>query len=208
MIARLKGKLVEKKEHAVVLEQGGIFYEVMVPASVLSRIDAAVDASGDVTLVTHFYFQIGPSSGVPVLVGFLNEVERDFFLQFISVSGIGPKAAVRALDRSIAEIARAIGEGDAAALKELPGIGPQKAKEIVAKLQSKVSRFGLIQDGGVREERHDARPFEAEALSVLLQLQYKKAEAEEMIKKALERNKSIRSVEELLNELYKQKVRG
>ena len=206
MIARLRGKIVEKRDLAVILDVGGIFYEVFVPVSVAQRLEAAKDAEGLVTFVTHHYFQIGPSSGVPVLIGFLNEVEKDFFLQFISVSGIGPKAAVRALDRSIAEIASAIVKGDATYLKTLPGIGQQKAKDIVAKLQAKMGRFALIQDRSVEESAIPAPAFQEEAVAVLLQLQYKKPEAEEMVKKALERNKFVRSAEELLNEIYKQRI--
>ncbi|MBF0569390.1 MAG: Holliday junction DNA helicase RuvA [Candidatus Omnitrophica bacterium] len=206
MIARLQGKIVEKKDLAVILDAGGIFYEVQVPSSVAQRLESAQAPDGTVTLITHHYFQIGPSSGMPVLVGFLNEIEKEFFLQFISVSGIGPKAAVKALDRSIAEIAAAIDQGDIAFLKTLPGIGQQKAKDVVAKLQGKVSRFGLIQDKAVREESSVPAAFRDEALEVLGQLQYKKAEAEEMIRKALERNKAISTAEELLNEIYKQRV--
>ncbi|MBF0123581.1 MAG: Holliday junction DNA helicase RuvA [Candidatus Omnitrophica bacterium] len=206
MIARLKGKVVEKKDLAVILDVGGIFYEVILPASVAQRLDAAKDNDGQVTLITHHYFQIGPSSGIPVLVGFLNEVEKDFFLQFISVSGIGPKAAVRALNRSIAEIASAIDKGDAAFLKTLPGIGQQKARDIVAKLQGKISRFGLIQDKSVSEEKSMPVALRDEALAVLLQLQYKKLEAEEMIAKAIARNKDVKTPEELLNEIYKQRI--
>jgi len=208
MIARLRGKIVEQKDLAVVLDVGGIFYEVFIPASVAKRLGSARDADGNVTLMTHHYFQLGPSSGNPVLIGFLNEVEKDFFLQFISVSGIGPKAAMKALDRSIAEIASAIDKGDVAFLKTLPGIGQQRAKDIVAKLQGKVSRFGLIQDRAVQEraESVSVPAFREEALAVLLQLQYKKAEAEEMIARALERNKAVRTVEELLNEIYKQRI--
>jgi Holliday junction resolvasome RuvABC DNA-binding subunit len=115
---------------------------------------------------------------------------------------------VKALDRSIAEIATAIDKGDVAFLKTLPGIGQQRAKDIVAKLQGKVSRFGLIQDRAVadRPEAAPAPAFREEALQVLLQLQYKKAEAEGMITRALERNGTIGSIEELLNEIYKQRI--
>ena len=142
-----------------------------------------------------------------MLIGFLNEVERDFFLDFISVSGIGPRAAVKALNKPISEIAQAIHAADAAYLKTLPGIGLQRAKEIVAKLQNKVGRFVLIQDKGAAvKERTLSRNFEQEALTVLLQLQYKKQEAEAMIQKALERAGGIQTTEELLNEIYKQKV--
>lgn len=206
MIARIKGNIVEKKENAVVINVSGIFYEVIVPCSVMRRIDSMVDIDGFVTLSTYYYFQMNPSSGTPHMFGFLNELEKDFFLQFISVSGIGPKAAIRALDRSIADIARAIDEGDAAFLKTLPGIGQQKAKDVIAKLQGKVSRFALIKDHALKAEAVAVVPFKDEALAVLVQLQYKKAEAEDMISKALTRDPGLATVEALLNEIYKQKV--
>ena len=206
MIARIKGHIFEKRENAVVVDVSGIFYEVFVPASVLQRIDELKGPDGSVALITHHYLQVGPSSAVPILVGFLNEVEKEFFLQFISVSGIGPKAAVRALNRSIAEIASAIDKGDSAFLKSLPGIGQQKAKDIIAKLQGKVGRFGLIRDKAVQEEAAPVAAFQEDAVAVLVQLQYKNAEAAEMVRKALERNRSIGTTEELLNEIYRQRT--
>ncbi len=203
MISRLKGKVVDSRDNTVIVEANGLGYEVLVPTSVFQRLDAAKDADGCISLTTYHYVLMTPSSATPVLVGFLNELEKDFFLQFISVSGIGPKAAVRALDRSIAEISRAIDEGDAAFLKTLPGIGSQKAKDIIAKLQGKVGRFGLIPDKATKTtETVVVRAFQDEALAVLMQLQYKKPEALDMVTRALDRKKDIKTVEELLNEIY------
>ena len=105
MIVHLTGKLKAKSEISVVVDVDGLSYEVMVPVSILQRIDQSVDPEGRIHLITYHYFQIDQSRGTPVLIGFLNEVERDFFLQFITVSGIGPRAAVRALSKPIAEIA-------------------------------------------------------------------------------------------------------
>ncbi|MBF0594450.1 MAG: Holliday junction branch migration protein RuvA [Candidatus Omnitrophica bacterium] len=206
MIARIKGNVVELKDLAVIIDAGGIFYEVSIPASVAQRLSAQQGQDGVITLVTHHYYQMTPSSATPILVGFLNDLEKDFFLQFISVSGIGPKAAVKALDRSISEIASAIDKGDIAYLKTLPGIGQQKARDIVAKLQGKVSRFGLIPDAGVKRDVSVSVAFKDEAIEVLMQLQYKKSEAEAMVAKVLERNSSICSTEELLNTIYTQKA--
>ena len=148
-----------------------------------------------------------PSSATPVLVGFLNELERDFFLEFIKVSGIGPRAAVKALNKSIGEIAQAIDRGDTGYLKTLPGIGMQRAKEVVAKLQGKMGKFTLMQDKVVDVPLTPAlSDIKTEALLILEQLQYKKAEAEAMVVKALDRNKDIKTSEELLNEIYKQRI--
>jgi Holliday junction DNA helicase RuvA len=208
MIARLQGILAEKREHSLLLNVGGIFYEVMVPQSIIGRVDGAVDADGKVTLVIYHYFQLTPSSANPMLIGFLNEVEREFFLDFISVSGIGPRAAVKALNKPISEIAQAIHAGDVAYLKTLPGIGLQRAKEVVAKLQNKTGRFALIQDKeNSTPVKTISQGFEQEALEVLLQLQYKRQEAAAMIQKAMERSVSINTVEELLNEIYKQRIK-
>ncbi|MFA6385037.1 MAG: helix-hairpin-helix domain-containing protein, partial [Candidatus Omnitrophota bacterium] len=122
----------------------------------------------------------------------------------ITVSGIGPRAAVRALNKPISAIARAIDEGDIVFLKTLPGIGQQRAKEIVAKLQNKVGKFGLIQDGAAKQPAQETS-FEQESLAVLMQLGYKKPEAVLMMNKAREINPSISSTEELLNEVYRQR---
>jgi hypothetical protein len=107
--------------------------------------------------------------GIPVLIGFLNEVEREFFTRFISVSGVGPRAALKALTQPIPVIAKAIDEGDVELLRSLPGIGEQRAKEIVAKLQGKVGKFALIQtrEGAVPSAEPPASAIEDEAVAVL-----------------------------------------
>jgi Holliday junction DNA helicase RuvA len=208
MIVKIAGKLIEKKDQSLVVDVNGLFYEVIVPASVLERVEETKDQDGNIQLITYHYFQIGPSSGLPLLIGFINAIERDFFQQFIKVSGIGPRAAVRALDKPICEISRAIDEGDVNYLKSLPGIGTQRAKEIIAKLQGKVGKFGLIQDKHVASKASSvSAPWQEEALEVLLQLQYKRQAAQEMIHKALNRSKDIRTAEELLNEIYKQRIK-
>ncbi len=207
MIVRLSGKLVEKSESSLVIDVNGLYYEVIVPASVITRIEESVDKNGNVHLITYHYLQVEPSKAFPVLVGFINEIEKDFFEKFITVSGIGPRAAVKALNRPISEIARAINDGNLEYLRTLPGIGLQRGKEIIAKLQGKIGRFGLIQDKMVASSYAKSVPdWQEEALSILLQLQYKRNEAMEMIKKALERSSAIHTAEDLLNEIYKQKV--
>lgn len=214
MIVNISGKLVEKKENALVIDVQGISYEVLVSASVMARVDEFCDAQSTIALKTYHYIQISPSKGAPCLVGFFNEIEREFFLDFIKVSGIGPRAAVKALNRPISEIAGAIARGDEKFLKGLPGIGLQKAKEVVAKLQSKVGKYGLIQDQQAAvaldsESRAETMTdWQQEAMDVLLQLQYKSAEARQMIAKALERSSGIATAEDLLNEIYKQRMKA
>ncbi len=208
MISRISGKLFEVKDISVTINVHGIFYEVFVPASVAQRIRETEDAQGNVNLVTYYYFQISPSQGIPVMVGFTNDMEKDFFQLFIKVSGIGPKAAVKALTQPISDISAAIDRGDVGYLKNLPGIGPQRAKEVVAKLQGKVSRFGLLRDKQITTlpSKTTSPDWHQEALGILMQLQYTKIEAERMMQDALKRSEKIESAEDLLNQIYKQKV--
>jgi Holliday junction DNA helicase RuvA len=150
---------------------------------------------------------VEPSRSYPILIGFSNEIEREFFEQFITVSGVGPRAAVRALTIPISTIAKAIDRGDLVVLKSLPGIGIQRARDIVAKLQGKIGKFALMQDEQAQQEtRQRETDIESEAIEVLLQLQYSRQEAKVMIERALERNREVKTAEELLNEVYKQRA--
>lgn len=205
MIARISGKVIERGTNYLIIDVSGICYEVFLPLAVMQRLDENMASDGAVSLITYHYFQVEPSKSTPVLVGFLNEIEKEFFEIFITVSGIGPKAALKALNKPISLIAQAIDEGDLNFLKSLPGIGQQRAKEIVAKLQNKVGKFGLIQDSTIKVKEQKIRDIQEEALAVLMQLEYKKSEAMSMIKKASERSPDIQTTEDLLNEVYRQR---
>ena len=204
MISRITGLITEKGPNYLILDLGGLSYEVFIPACVMHGLDNVKTTDGKIALFTYHYYQVEQSKSIPILIGFLNQVEKDFFEIFITVSGIGPRAALKALNKPISLIAKAIDEGDLVFLKSLPGIGEQKAREIVAKLQNKVGKFGLIQDRA-REEKPETKNISEEALDVLLQLEYKRNEALGMIKKVLETNAQLSSTEELLNLVYKQK---
>lgn len=203
MISQICGKISKKKQLSVIVDLNGISYEVMVSPAVMKSIDQARGADGTITLITYHYYQMDQSKAIPVLVGFVNEIEKEFFEHFITVSGVGPKAACRALSQPISVIADAIDRGDMALLRTLPGIGEQKAREIIAKLQGKVGKFGLIQDKKQGEEPAAKEDSKEEATSVLVQLQYKKNEAHDMVDRAVKRNPKAATCEEILNEVYK-----
>ena len=207
MIARISGKIVERGADFLLVEVNGISYEVFLPRALMQRVREAGEENEYADLITYHYHQLEPSRSTPMLIGFFNEIEKDFFQQFITVSGIGPRAALRALNKPISVIAQAIDEGDINFLKSLPGIGLQRAKEIIAKLQGKVGKFGLIQDAGVVQEGEAKRDITKDALAVLMQLQYKKSEAKMMIDKVLRDAPDLKTSEELLNEIYKQRQR-
>lgn len=203
MFSRISGSVLERTVEVVRLEAGGLVYDVVLPPSV----SAKVPDSGSVTLEIYPHFALDGNAGRFTFFGFSNAIEREFFEALLSVASIGPKSAARAFSAPMARIARAIDEGDHAFLKTLPGIGQQKARDIVAKLQGRVARFLLIQDAPQRAlpEPTPMPEFAGEALAVLLQLAYKRTEAEAMIAETLERAPDVDDAEALLAEIYRRR---
>lgn len=205
MFSRIAGSLLERDGEIVRIDAGGLTYDIVLPPSVAAKIEAA--PGGPLALEIYAQLQIDGNSGRYVFFGFTNAVEREFFEALISVASIGPKSAARAFSAPMARIARAIDAGDHVFLKTLPGIGQQKARDIVAKLQGKVGRFLLIQDAPARPEPAAMPDFAAEALAVLLQLAYRRPEAEAMIAETLASAPALRDAEALLAEIYRQRNR-
>src|SRR3984893_16804929 len=153
MIALLRGRLRRKHEDRVVVEAAGVGYEVVLPPVVQQAIAGALASDGDgaaeVTLEIHYHATQNQPS--PVLIGFLSGLDKEFFEKLITVKDVGPLVAARSLAAPVAEIAAAIARQDEAYLRRLPGIGPQKAKNIVAQLSTKVAKFALSQPEAVVE---------------------------------------------------------
>ncbi|HEX2949250.1 MAG TPA: Holliday junction branch migration protein RuvA [Armatimonadota bacterium] len=208
MITYIQGKIIECKPAALVILAGGIGYEVMIAPAILAAIPTAVEGN-EVTLVIYYYLQIDQSRATPVMIGFRNSLEREFFEQFIRVASIGPRTAVKAIAQPIQKIAAAIENGDMRFLTGLPGVGRQKAKEIVAKLQGKMGAYCLLDGGEVvvpstTQDAVNGNELEAEALAVLLQLQYTRNDAQQMIKRALASTPPPTTTEEVLELIYRQ----
>lgn len=202
VFSRISGDLVTLDDATALVETGGIAYSIILPGSVAQKLREGHPKK--ITLEIYASLAIEGNSGRFAFYGFTNAIEREFFEALLSVASIGPRSAARAFSAPMSRIARAIDEADLTFLKTLPGIGQQKAKDIVAKLQGKVTRFLLIQDA----KEGPAQPipdFAAEALEVLLQLEYKRAEAESMIKATLEAHPAIANAETLLAEIYRRK---
>jgi Holliday junction DNA helicase RuvA len=204
VFARITGTIVERRETSVLIETGGLAYEIVLAPCVAEKLREVDPAR--VTLEIYPTFALEGNSGRFTFFGFTNAIEREFFESLLTVASIGPKTAARAFSQPMAKIAQAIDRGDHAFLVKLPGIGQQKARDIVAKLQGKVTRFLLIKDA--EEQAPPPIPgYAEEALAVLLQLEYKRAEAEAMIKATLEAVPAVRDTETLLAEVYRRKNR-
>ena len=200
MIGYLEGKLLKKEEDRVLLLTNQIGYEVLVPAVVMESLQNK-DVGEEISL--YIFYQQTERQPKPVLIGFNLEVEKEFFQYFISVEDIGPLKAVKALNVPIREIATAIESGEIARLTQLKGIGRRTAQKIIATLEGKMGKFALI-----RPAEHQEAPlvedFSKQVLDVMVkQLGHKAADAQQMVAKAMKRNESITTAEELFDEVYK-----
>jgi Holliday junction DNA helicase RuvA len=208
LISYLQGSLAIKSDSEVIIWAGGIGYDVMVPATVMQALQKRTDEElKNVTLVTFHYLENNQSRIVPRLIGFSNEIEREFFEMFITVADLGPKTAVRALSKSFHSIAESIEEGNHKALTSLPGIGDKKARQIVATLQGKAGKFAMLQDEDFVAQPQPREDIQTDAVEVLLQLGYRRSEAQEMVKQAIEAaSPKPKSSEELIQTIYELKL--
>jgi Holliday junction DNA helicase RuvA len=200
MIGYLEGKLLKKEEERVLLLANQIGYEVLLPASVMKSLRHK-SVGEEISL--YIFFQQTERQPKPVLIGFNLEVEKEFFQYFISVEDIGPLKAVKALNEPVREIATAIESGDINRLTQLKGIGRRTAQKIIATLGGKMGKFALIQPSEYQEVPV-IDDFTKQVLDVMIkQLGHKPADAKKLITKAMKRNASITTAEELFDEVYK-----
>ncbi|HEX3459113.1 MAG TPA: Holliday junction branch migration protein RuvA [Candidatus Baltobacteraceae bacterium] len=203
MFDRISGSLVERGKDVALIETNGLGYEVLLPPCIAEKLPSTPGER--LTLEIYSVVNMDGNTGRFTYYGFTNAIERDFFEALLTVASIGPRSAARAFSAPMSTIAGAIDRGDHQFLRGLPGIGQQKARDIVAKLQGKVTKFLLIRDAPPPPPA--AIPdFADEALAVLLQLGYKRNEGEAMIRSTLEADSSIGDAERLLAEIYRNKA--
>ena len=199
MIGRLKGQLVERHNQRLVIDVNGVGYEVFVPG-VVARWAESLKIGDEVELVTLYLLQLEPGRATPMLLGFRNELEREFFEKLLSVPKLGVRGALQLFAVPMATLARAIEDNDQKALMKLPGVGRQRARELVAALQGKVAKFALLAE----EEAPTPLVTDviSEAMEILQSLGYSRSEAQRMIDAALERLPKPSSTEELIRTVY------
>jgi Holliday junction DNA helicase RuvA len=172
MIGSLRGRIAAKQPPQLLIEVGGVGYEVEAPMSTFYELPAV---GAEVCLLTHLVVR----EDAQVLYGFAGEGERRLFRLLLKVSGVGPKIALAILSGSSADaFAACIAAGDTAALVRLPGVGRKTAERLVVELRDRLAAGdpasatpGAAAAGGAR----------AEATSALVALGYRPAEASRMI---------------------------
>jgi holliday junction DNA helicase RuvA len=179
MIGRLKGILVVKQPPQLLVDVGGVGYELEAPMSTFYELPAV---GREVTLVTHYAVK----EDSVALFGFHREVERTLFRTLLKVSGIGAKTALAILSgASVDEFTRLVHGADVAALTRIPGIGKKTAERIIVELRDRVDGIGaaaLLGRSGAAVP-HDPM---AEATVALQALGYKPVEVTRLLAKVSE----------------------
>ncbi|MCK4334199.1 Holliday junction DNA helicase RuvA [candidate division WOR-3 bacterium] len=208
MIGFLKGRVISRDEESeiITLLVGQVGYEVRLPHIVYRGLEIhRMSLENEPDLELFIYQHQTERSPKPLLIGFRNEMEREFFTKLISVQDIGPTAAAKAFTMPIRTIARAIEERDISTLTKLSGVGRTKAEKIAATLAGKVAKFALIQ-GEEREipEAVSTDELRLQVIEVLIsQLGYRRSEAVEMVDEALKENPGLETPEELFDAVYR-----
>ena len=211
MIASLRGCVRAKLEDRVILEAAGVGYEVFLPpVTQRALVDVTPGGGPGPEVVLAIHYHATQNQPRPVLIGFTSDLDKEFFEKLITVKDVGPLVAARALAAPVGEIAAAIARQDEGYLRRLPGIGPQKAKNIVAQLSNKVAKFALMADVAPEETRgKPARPVDEDGLRAMVfevlvkQLGHRPSEAAALIDRALVRRPDVGSPEELYEEIYR-----
>ncbi len=204
MIARIEGKLVKLNADSALVQVGAVGYEVMLPGYCVNMLSDKMGTG--VSLCTMEYYEGAPGGGnlIPRMIGFLSAGERDFFKRFMGVKGIGIKKGLRLLSMPIATIAAAIENGDDKILTALDGVGKRMAQQIIAELKGKLGDFAIgAEVAGAAQAVF--KPYQAEAMEILIAWGEKRNEAMELIELACKKHPDVKSAEELVPLVYRLK---
>ncbi len=227
MIAYLRGIIRHLDDTSVVLDAGGVGYEILLPTieakALRSRVlresaaPAAAESDGssagsapasavvEAETAMWIYYHVAERQPRPLLIGFHQRDDREFFQLLLSVSDIGPAVAARSMTIPVCDYADAIERRDVRTLGTLPGIGKRKAEQIVATLKGKALRFALLPAPEISEPETPVADFAADAAAVLENMGHRPAEAHRMIQAAQERRPDISDVQGLLEEVWRER---
>ena len=178
MIASLRGELAHKAADSLIVEVGGVGYEVFFPGGHHGRLPGLGEA-------VFLYIQTVVREDSFSLYGFLDAAEKRFFLLLLGVSGVGPRLAMNILAGAAPDVlSRAIAGDDVTSLKKLPGVGKKTAERLCLELKDKVDFFPAVDSRSSWAARaaegaaaEFAEPAFQDALSALLNLGYLPARA-------------------------------
>jgi len=180
MIHFLRGKLLETLPTQIIVDVGGVGYEVLIP---LSSFDKLPPRGNDITILTHLAIR----EDAHVLYGFMSAAERDMFRLLINtVSGIGPKIALNILSGiNISALRSAVAMGDVKSLSQISGVGKKTAERIVVELKDKIGKSAALEPGaGARVPMSPEDEKFNDAVAALLALGFRQPDAHEAVRTA------------------------
>ena len=197
MIAHLTGTLLEKHVQRLIVDVGGVGYDVNVPLSTFYTVG---DPGSRVTLRVHTHVR----EDALQLFGFATALELSLFQKLIGVSGIGPKVALSVLSGiEPADLVRAIRQSDVARLVRIPGVGKKTGERLVLELKDRLPQAAASEPEAPAAEGDDVR---ADLLSALANLGYQRAAIEKTVEKVM-RQSTTTEFEPLLREILKAMTR-
>lgn len=208
MITRITGKLeaVEGLE-ATVTPEGGLSYQVLVPAYQAPKLRERLGQTVTLHTIQYLEGQGQGTSFIPRLIGFATPQDRRFFDLLTSVDGLGNRRALRVLAQEPALIARAIAGADTGWLSKLPEIGKKTAEKVILELKTKVDSY--LTPDEIRGMNESARGTPAgesaatsEAVQALMALGESRPEAENMVRRALSRNRDLATSDQIVAAVY------
>jgi Holliday junction DNA helicase RuvA len=174
MIGSLRGKLIEKRPNVVLLDVGGVGYQVQIPLSTFAALGAL---HNEATLLVHTHVREDQFN----LFGFFTSREKHCFELLISASGVGPSLALKILSgMGIEQLVPAIRKGDLAQLVQIPGVGKKTAERIVVELRDKLAAIDVPEAGKPATRSQ----LESDAASALVNLGYDERSVEKAVAKA------------------------
>lgn len=178
MIGRLRGQVITRQPPRLLLDVNGVGYEVEAPMSTFYNLPLDNEP---VTLYTH----LSVREDAHVLFGFLQEAERQLFRELLRVSGVGGKMALGILSGMAAsEFGACVHNGDVAALTRLPGVGKKTAERLIIEMRDRLAAASLSPPAAPLPGSPPAMADDpaADAVSALVALGYKPAQASRMVK--------------------------
>jgi holliday junction DNA helicase RuvA len=193
MITFLQGTIVEKEPTRIVLDVGGVGYEVFIPLSSFDRLPAK-DAACRVLTVDYI------REDAHQLFGFMTDAERKMFHQLTSVTGIGPRTALSALSGlSVRDIRAAVVSNDIRRLSSISGIGKKTAERIVVELKDKIGAAEALEAlAGTQAGKADDELSIRDAVLALAALGYRQEEARKLVQHALDHGAAVGNTEEII----------
>ena len=181
MISQIRGKLIEVEDDRIVVDVGGVGYEIEVASSVLNALP--VDKNQEISLVCHFVVR----EDAQLLYGFSSKEERTLFRAYLRINGVGPRLGLALLaSLSMNDLSYIVDQNDVGLLQKVPGVGKKTAERLLVELKNQLGDLLKLRfESSVQNKVFESASLAREAAEALMALGYKQQESREAVTRAL-----------------------